>query len=113
VLANVIERIGAAMPASLSLESNMLGAPFAPSTAGQIARLISSMTERVLRQDGVSYIFAGEQELDLALALEILNRELGLEPLLLEGGGGSKGALRRPPPEMASSGREHQHAGSH
>jgi hypothetical protein len=43
VLANVIERIGAAMPASWSLESKMLGAPFAPSTAGQIARLISSI----------------------------------------------------------------------
>src|SRR5580658_6433554 len=30
-----------------------------------------------LRRDGVSYIFAGEEELDLGLALEILNRELG------------------------------------
>ncbi len=30
-----------------------------------------------LRQDGVSYIFGGERELDLGLALEILNRELG------------------------------------
>jgi riboflavin biosynthesis pyrimidine reductase len=29
------------------------------------------------------------------LALEILNRELGLERLLLEGGGGSNGAFRR------------------
>ena len=48
-----------------------------------------------LRQDGVSYIFAGEQELDLGLALEILNRELGLERLLLEGGGGSNGAFLR------------------
>jgi riboflavin biosynthesis pyrimidine reductase len=60
------------------------------------------LTERVsdmhlagLRQDGVSYIFAGEQELDLELALEILNRELGLERLLLEGGGGSNGAFLR------------------
>ena len=81
----------------------MLGAPFAPSTAGQIARLISSMTERVsdmrlagLRQDGVSYIFAGEQYLDLALALEILNRELGLERLPLESGGGSNGPFCGP-----------------
>src|SRR5262245_36329041 len=48
-----------------------------------------------LRQDGVSYIFAGEQELDLGLALEILNRELGIERLLLEGGGGSNGAFLR------------------
>jgi hypothetical protein len=42
-----------------------------------------------LRQDGVSYFFAGEHELDLGSALEILNRELGLERLLLEGGGSS------------------------
>ena len=48
-----------------------------------------------LRQDGVSYIFAGEQELDLGLGLEILNRELGLERLLLEGGGGSNGSFLR------------------
>jgi riboflavin biosynthesis pyrimidine reductase len=43
-------------------------------------------------EDGISYIFAGEQELDLGLALEILGRELGLERLLLEGGG-SNGAF--------------------
>ncbi len=48
-----------------------------------------------LRQDGVSYIFAGERELNLALSLELLNRELGLERLLLEGGGGSNGAFLR------------------
>jgi riboflavin biosynthesis pyrimidine reductase len=48
-----------------------------------------------LHQDGVSYIFAGEQQLDLGLALEILNRELGLKRLLLEGGGGSNGAFLR------------------
>src|SRR5882724_7922690 len=48
-----------------------------------------------LRQDGVSYIFAGARDLDLGLALEILNRELGLERLLLEGGGGSNGAFLR------------------
>ena len=48
-----------------------------------------------LRGDGVSYIFAGERELDLGLALEILNRELGIERLLLEGGGGSNGSFLR------------------
>lgn len=48
-----------------------------------------------LRQDGVSYIFAGDEELDLGLALEILNRELGIERLLLEGGGGSNGSFLR------------------
>jgi hypothetical protein len=35
VLAKVIAVIGAGTSASLSLESKMLGAPFAPSTAGQ------------------------------------------------------------------------------
>jgi riboflavin biosynthesis pyrimidine reductase len=48
-----------------------------------------------LRRDGVSYIFAGERELDLRLALEILNRDLGIERLLLEGGGGSNGSFLR------------------
>jgi hypothetical protein len=48
-----------------------------------------------LRRDGVSYIFASERELDLALALENLNRELGIERLLLEGGGKSNGSFLR------------------
>ena len=46
-----------------------------------------------LREDGVSYIFAGEQAIDLAAALETLNRELGICRLLLEGGGAANGAL--------------------
>jgi riboflavin biosynthesis pyrimidine reductase len=48
-----------------------------------------------LRQEGVSYIFAGKAELDLGLALEILNRELGVKRLLLEGGGTANGAFLR------------------
>ncbi|HJQ61140.1 MAG TPA: RibD family protein [Vineibacter sp.] len=48
-----------------------------------------------LRGDGVSYIFAGAQTIDLAAALEILNRELGVERLLLEGGGGANGSFLR------------------
>lgn len=48
-----------------------------------------------LREDGVSYIFAGERQLDLALALEILNRELGIVRLLIEGGGISNGSFLR------------------
>jgi hypothetical protein len=50
--------------------------------------IVVVLTERVsdvhlagLRQDGVSNIFAGEQELDLGMALKILNRELGLKRL--------------------------------
>ena len=64
--------------------------------------IVAVLTEEVsdahlagLRRDGVSYIFAGKQELDLALALEILNRELGIERLLIEGGGVSNGSFLR------------------
>ncbi|MHB8284825.1 MAG: RibD family protein [Caulobacteraceae bacterium] len=48
-----------------------------------------------LREDGVSYIFAGETEIDLAATLETLNRELGIKRLLVEGGGGANGAFLR------------------
>jgi riboflavin biosynthesis pyrimidine reductase len=48
-----------------------------------------------LRSEGVSYLFAGKSELDLALALNMLHRELGVKRLLLEGGGGTNGAFLR------------------
>jgi riboflavin biosynthesis pyrimidine reductase len=48
-----------------------------------------------LRADGVSYIFAGQAMLDLPRALDILNAELGIERLVLEGGGVTNGALLR------------------
>src|SRR6195256_2822246 len=48
-----------------------------------------------LRSEGVSYIFAGKSELDLTLTLDILNHELGVKRLLLEGGGGANGAFLR------------------
>ncbi|PTQ13567.1 2-hydroxy-3-oxopropionate reductase [Sphingomonas oleivorans] len=48
-----------------------------------------------LRSDGVSYLFAGETSIDLPRALEILNRELGVERLILEGGGIANGAFLR------------------
>ncbi|WP_213774564.1 dihydrofolate reductase family protein [Bradyrhizobium sp. dw_78] len=48
-----------------------------------------------LRGEGVSYIFAGKSELDLALTLDILHRELGVKRLLIEGGGGANGAFLR------------------
>lgn len=64
--------------------------------------IVAVLTEQVpdahlagLRRDLVSYIFAGEKTLDLALALEILNRELGIERLLIEGGGKSNGSFLR------------------
>jgi riboflavin biosynthesis pyrimidine reductase len=48
-----------------------------------------------LSSEGVSYLFAGKSQLDLALTLDILNRELGVKRLLLEGGGGTNGAFLR------------------
>jgi riboflavin biosynthesis pyrimidine reductase len=64
--------------------------------------IVAVLTEQVsdahlagLRRDGVSYIFAGKRELDLGLALEVLNRELGIERLLIEGGGRSNGSFLR------------------
>jgi riboflavin biosynthesis pyrimidine reductase len=64
--------------------------------------IVAVLTEAVsdahlagLRGDGVSYIFAGKRTLDLRLALEVLNRALGIERLLLEGGGNSNGAFLR------------------
>lgn len=40
-----------------------------------------------LRRDGISYIFAGDAEIDLDRALHILRAEFGIETILLEGGG--------------------------
>ena len=64
--------------------------------------IVAVLTEKVsdahlggLRNDGVSYIFAGEYDLDLRLALEVLNQELGIKRLLLEGGGVTNGAFLR------------------
>jgi riboflavin biosynthesis pyrimidine reductase len=48
-----------------------------------------------LHEDGISYIFAGARELDLALALEILNRDLGIKRLEVNGGGVTNGAFLR------------------
>ncbi|WP_456620514.1 MULTISPECIES: RibD family protein [unclassified Bradyrhizobium] len=48
-----------------------------------------------LRGEGVSYIFAGKSEIDLALTLDILDRELGVKRLLVEGGGVANGAFLR------------------
>jgi riboflavin biosynthesis pyrimidine reductase len=55
-----------------------------------------------LWQDGVSYIFAGEREIDLVAALETLNRELGMRRLLLEGGA-ANGASSEPGWSMSSA----------
>jgi len=48
-----------------------------------------------LRSIGVSYLVAGEGEMDLPLALEKLKRLFGIETLLLEGGSVLNGAFLR------------------
>ncbi len=48
-----------------------------------------------LQNIGVSYIFAGETDLDLPLALEKLQRLFGINKLLLEGGSIINGAFQR------------------
>jgi riboflavin biosynthesis pyrimidine reductase len=48
-----------------------------------------------LREDGISYIFAGERTIDLGRALDILNRELGIGRLEVNGGGVTNGAFLR------------------
>ena len=60
-----------------------------------LTRRVSDAHLAGLRAEGVSYIFAGKTELDLALTLDIVNRELGVKRLLLEGGGSTNGAFLR------------------
>lgn len=48
-----------------------------------------------LRSIGVSYVFAGQEEMDLPLALKKLKTLFGIEKLLLEGGSILNGAFQR------------------
>ena len=68
-------------------------------TAPELQEVVERNDKRRFSFDGSgSWIRANQGhsvELDLGLALEILNRELGLERLLLEGGGGSNGSFLR------------------
>jgi riboflavin biosynthesis pyrimidine reductase len=51
-----------------------------------------------LREDSISYIFAGEHALDLGCALDVLNGELGIRSLEVNGGGMTNGAFLRAGP---------------
>ncbi|MGN6183149.1 MAG: dihydrofolate reductase family protein [Thermoanaerobaculia bacterium] len=46
-----------------------------------------------LREQGVSYVFAGKAKIDLAKALEKLRAKFGIKRLLLEGGGAINGSF--------------------
>jgi hypothetical protein len=58
-----------------------------------------------LRKDGVSYIFAGERAVALGRALDILNRELGIQRLEVNGGGLTNGAFLDQADHHSASGR--------
>jgi riboflavin biosynthesis pyrimidine reductase len=62
--------------------------------------LICVVSERVpaeyiamVRNKGISYVVAGENKIDLALAVNLLGEQFGIRTLLLEGGGHIHGAL--------------------
>ena len=64
------------------------------------AHIIEVLTEKVsdaylayLQEIGVSYIFAGKDEIDISLSLEKLNQLFGVNTLLLEGGSIINGAF--------------------
>lgn len=48
-----------------------------------------------LRERGVSYVLAGDDEVDLPLALDTLAARFGIHTLMLEGGGGINGSMLR------------------
>jgi 2,5-diamino-6-(ribosylamino)-4(3H)-pyrimidinone 5'-phosphate reductase len=82
---------------------------FALDAAGKLAwqsadirgdHVVAILCERVsddylslLRNRGVSYVFAGAREIDLSLALKKIGECFGVKTLLLEGGGGINGSL--------------------
>lgn len=64
--------------------------------------VVAVLTHRVsdeylstLRERGVSYLLAGQEDLDLPLALEKIGARLGVRTLMLEGGGGINGSFLR------------------
>lgn len=64
-------------------------------------RVVAILSDRVsdeyvasLRESGVSYLFAGQEELDLSMALLKIAR-LGVHTLMLEGGGAINGSFLR------------------
>lgn len=58
-----------------------------------LGRDVSDAHLAELAGDGVSYIVSNDPDIDLAAALAMLRRELGIETLLLEGGGDINGSF--------------------
>ena len=64
--------------------------------------VVAILSERVsdeyltlLREHGVSYLIAGERDVDLSLALEKIGARFGVRTLMLEGGGRINGGMLR------------------
>ena len=60
-----------------------------------LTRQVDSRYLRYLRSAGIPYIFAGESEIDVEVALRKLKEHFGIETLLLEGGSILDGAFQR------------------
>ncbi|MFC7053113.1 RibD family protein [Hansschlegelia quercus] len=58
-----------------------------------LASAVSDAHLAELASDGVSYVVSDGSDIDLAAALDLLARELGVKRLLLEGGGGVNGTF--------------------
>jgi len=58
-----------------------------------LGRDVSDSHLAELAGDGVSYIISDTNEIDLAVSLDVLERELGIRRLVLEGGGGINGSF--------------------
>jgi riboflavin biosynthesis pyrimidine reductase len=64
--------------------------------------VVTVLTHRVaneylslLREHGVSYLLAGQEDVDLPLALEKIGARFGVRTLMVEGGGGINGSFLR------------------
>jgi 2,5-diamino-6-(ribosylamino)-4(3H)-pyrimidinone 5'-phosphate reductase len=60
-----------------------------------LTRRVSDEYRASLRERGVSYLLAGDDDVDLPLALEKIRSRLGVRTLMLEGGGGINGSFLR------------------
>jgi len=60
-----------------------------------LAERVSDEYLAFLRGSGVSYVLAGDHDVDLALALEKIGARFGVRTLMLEGGGRINGAMLR------------------
>ena len=63
--------------------------------AAILAERVSDEYLAFLRERGVSYLLAGRDDIDLAVALEKIGARLGVRTLMLEGGGGINGSFLR------------------